>query len=470
MASKSINVSDFRKEIGGSLSADKLTYSFNEIVGTNAHGVKTFYNIIVRLVYEAGVKTPDENGDNIGDKFIPIEDSYFDSKTTLPISPDLTPAVAWIKVLSKIGTDGKIKKSPPTYVRVGKNIGKSNQTNAFTQGLRDALSKYNKQNALSASTADEHNGIKLYPPMLAQSLDMDKLQFGTAESHEKYFIQRKLNGVRAVAALDSTDSVIMYSRTRKIYPGFDNIKAELIKVFKYFKAEYGIGIYIDGEIYKHGESLQLISGTARNSSNSNTTDTTLEYHVYDIFVPDEPTMLQKLRLDHLETMFDVFTFTNIKHVDYETVTTKEQLTDAYKTALEDKFEGIMLRKDAPYVYSYNGYHCNNLLKIKPVNDAEYKIIGYTAGTVGKSEGVLMFELEAVDKNNIIHKFTINLGLPINERKALFAKMSEIEANGKSHYENNYAGKYLTVLYDELSTDNVPVRARTDGIIIRDDML
>jgi ATP-dependent DNA ligase len=160
----------------------------------------------------------------------------------------------------------------------------------------------------------------------------------------------------------------------------------------------------------------------------------------------------------------------VKHVEYETVSTREQLTDAYKNALDDKFEGVMLRKDAKYMFSYNGYHCKNLLKIKPVRDAEYKIVGYTAGTVGKSEGVLMFELEAVDKNNIVHKFTINLGLPINERKALYTKMSEIEPNGKTHYENNYAGRYLNVLFDELSDDNVPVRARTDGIVIRDDVV
>ena len=46
-------------------------------------------------------------------------------------------------------------------------------------------------------------------------------------------------------------------------------------------------------------------------------------------------------------------------------------------------------------------------------------------------------------------------------------MSQVEENGLTHFENKYKGKMLTIKYDELSTDGVPVRARTDGIVIRD---
>ena len=254
MSSKAININDFKTEIGGKLS-DPYTYEFKEIVSTGAHSVKMFYNSVVRLCYESTDKTEDANGDHPADKFITIDDMYFDSNTKLPEG-----AVGWIKVLSKTGVQGKIKKSPPTYVREGKNIGKKNQTNAFTQALRDALSKYNKQLAKSSEDSVEYNGVKLYPPMLAQLATVNEQLF---TDNQCLFIQKKLNGVRAVATLDSNNDVVMYSRTRKIYPGFDYIKEELRKCLSYFVTEYNKRVYLDGEIYKHGESLQLISGTAR---------------------------------------------------------------------------------------------------------------------------------------------------------------------------------------------------------------
>lgn len=468
MSSTSININDFRKEIGGALT-DPTTYSFKEIVSTNAHGTKTFYNIIVRLCVESDVKVEDDNGDNPNDKFIPIQDSFFDSSTVLP-TVDGKQVVCWIKVLSKIGADGKIKKAPPTYVRSGKNIGKKNQTNAFTQGLRDALSKYNKQLA-KADTADVvSNGVKLYPPMLAQVLDAAKITYdppGTPKA-KCYYVQKKLNGVRAVATLGDDGNTIMYSRTRKPYTGFGYIKSELAPILKHFKTEYNLNVHLDGELYKHGTSLQVISGTARNETNTNDSGVVLEYWIYDLFVPEQPTLTQSERFDYLDILFDTFNPTYTKYLSYESVCSKSELDEAYREALNDKYEGVMLRHNSAYVYSYNGYHSSVLLKVKPVLDAEFKIVGYCSGTVGKSEGVLLFELEAVGPDNVAHKFNINLGLPIAERKVLFSRMSQVEANGKTYFENNYLNRYLTVLYDELSTDGVPVRARTEGIVIRDD--
>jgi hypothetical protein len=58
-------------------------------------------------------------------------------------------------------------------------------------------------------------------------------------------------------------------------------------------------------------------------------------------------------------------------------------------------------------------------------------------------------------------------MPIADRVALFKKMGAAEANGKTHFENAYAGKRMTIQYDELSKDGVPLRIVTDGIVLRD---
>lgn len=473
MSSKAITIRDFRKDIPGSIDlTDPTYYRFPVATSVNKNKKTTYWEIVVRICYESPNKTPDEDG-NYPDEFLPILDEMFDSTTPMPVNSTGATAVAWTKVLSKIGENGKVKKAAPTYTRVGKNIGKINETNSFTQALRDALSKYNKHMQKSVSaTFSEFNGVKLFPPMLAQVLSTQKSVKFWDDGSTK-FAQLKLNGVRAVSTLQVHENgevnTIMYSRTRKVYPGFSYLKVELLSVLEFFRNKYSQRIYLDGEIYKHGVDLQLISGTARQELNeSKQAIVKLEYHVYDVFVLDEPDLIFEDRLSILETIREEFpSLKYVKIVNTDQVETKEELDAFYERALASDYEGAMLRLNKPYVHSFNGHHSNVLLKCKPTHDAEYKIIGYTSGSQGKAEGALMFELEIIKKDGTAATLIINLGMELPDRKALYKKMSEVESNGKTHFENKYEGKMLTILYDELSSDGIPVRSRTNGIIIRD---
>jgi ATP-dependent DNA ligase len=457
MASKSLTIRDFQKELPGEIDpTDNTIYQFPMVISKSSGGKNIYWRIIVRLVIKGATEATDT--------FLPIIEAYFDSRNQLPGG-----AVGFIKVLSKIGDEGKIKKASNTYVTVGKNVGKVNATNPFTQALRDALSKYNKQSQKTTEINTEAGGKVLYPPMLANVLDRTKLDMyfsDTEESGGAIFTQPKLNGVRTVATLSSDGkSVIMYSRTRKLYPGFVYIKQELLDVLLYFRDQLGLDVYLDGEAYKHGVPLQTISGVARRElEESKSVAEKLEYHIYDLFVPDDLDMPFDDRNSLVASMFDrsrslVYT----KQVETECVDNPSFIDIYYKQCLAKKYEGAMMRLNKPYKFSYNDYHSSWLLKIKPVMDAEFKIIGYTAGTIGKSLDALMFKL-ATDGGA---EFTINLGMPLEDRIALYKKMPMVEANGKTHFENNYLGKKLVVLFDEYSEDGIPVRARTDGIVIRD---
>ena len=467
MASKSVTIRDFRKELPGKLTQTH-TYSFDQVVSTNRNGKTTYWTIIVRLCIESDTKLLDENGDNPNDKFVLIDDSFFDSKTVIEPQGGF-PVVGWIKVLSKTGDDGKIKKSPPTYIREGKNIGKANATNVFTQALRDAFSKYNKQMAKSVEgEPTNEEGCEMYPPMLSQSYADQKVPVDWSLPSPKY-VQYKFNGVRAIATMNAEGDVVMYSRTRKVYPGFSYLKAELFQLLLVAVDQKMQNVYLDGEVYKHGVPLQVISGTARQELNESKQEIIkLEYHVYDLFIPDKPALTQTERMELLKKLQEqAGELKYIKFVTTWRIESKAELDQKYATALADGFEGLMLRLDKPYEYSYNDYHSKYLLKFKPTLDGEYKILGYLAGTQGKSEGALMFELEIPNPNGPPRVLTINLGMELDERKQLYVKMSQVEENGLTHFENKYKGKMLTIKYDELSTDGVPVRARTDGIVIRD---
>jgi hypothetical protein len=257
MASTAIYVRDYRKEIPGALSPDRKQWDFPPIESINSHKKKMFWRIYVRCF------TATELGDKTAKSitnFLPIEDSYFDSKPMNLI-------YAWINVDSGI-EGGKIKDSVPTIIKVGKNIGKVSATNIWTQALRDAYSIYNKQLRKSTLSAKTTSTTELFPPMLAQVLKAQKVP-PKISVDSPVFVQRKYNGVRTIATLECggtedqpTYSVILYSRRKNTYPGFIYLKEELLPLLTFYW-EAGRKLYLDGEIYKHGELLQNISGFAR---------------------------------------------------------------------------------------------------------------------------------------------------------------------------------------------------------------
>lgn len=453
------NITDFKNELPGEQS-DAQTFTFKPLISRNRNGKTTSWCIIVRVCVESPDKTEDQDGNYPGDQFVDIDPVWYNS---VPMPDGL---VAWCKVISGI-TDGKIKKCNPTYVRAGKNTGKANATNPFTQALRDALGKYNKQDAKSGAddAVDGPNGTKLYPCMLAQPLK-DQKDFNWNQS---LTVQLKLNGVRAVCVADENGETVMYSRTRKIYPGFNYMKPAISRLVNFLNEKTGYNTYVDGEVYKHGVNLQLISGAARQELNDSDQERMqLEYWIYDVFMPADPTMTWKKREELLAVaseylIGDPDAAQYIRIVESTIVADQAAVNNAYADAIASGYEGVMLRVDQPYSYSYNDYHSKSLLKVKPCVDGEYKIVGYTQGTKGKSEGALMFVLATTTGI----EFTINLGMELAERKKLYTAMGVMDESNKTLFEREYLGRMLTIIYDELSVDQVPVRARTDGIVVRD---
>ena len=183
MAAKSIYVRDYKTEIPGGLTEDKLTWLFPQITSVNSHGKKIEWRICVRLFRSDSGSPPEES-------FIPIDDEYFENRPM-----DLT-VHAWIKVDSRI-ENGKIKKSSPTIVTKGKNLGKASATNVFCQALRDAYGLHNKQ--LKKAVTEIPVGVERHPPMLAQLL---KEQKTPPDFSKGVYVQRKYNGVRTVTTYD----------------------------------------------------------------------------------------------------------------------------------------------------------------------------------------------------------------------------------------------------------------------------
>lgn len=436
MAAISYNIKDFMKEIPGENTGSAHIFPTIESAGTKSR--VTFWTIRVELM---------KNGATI-----PIKADYYNSNT------DLGDIVGVIYIDSKIGENGKIKKAAPTFITSGLNLGKINATNVFTQALRDAFSMYNKHLQTTTANVIKYEDVIAFPPMLAKSID----DVDTAEIFvEPAWVQRKYDGVRMVSTMLNSGEPLLYSRKMKKYLGFTYLWPEITEILKYLRDQYGINYYLDGELYHHNWSLQKISGISRNALKNNDPEYSLFYYVYDLFCPASP-QLYKSRYDVYSALVLQFAG-KLKYIKFvETWPDIKNIAEVYKLSkqfLAEGYEGAMIRLNKLYVYSYNDYHSANLLKVKPVYDAEFEIVDYTASARGKFKDVLMFICRT--KSGKI--FTINMGMPLEERTQMYKELK----NTPGEFEKKYKGKLITVIYDNLSDDGIPVRARTHGLIIRD---
>lgn len=443
---------------------DEITFGFPELTYPNKQGKNQQWRIIVRI----GKKT--DNNDYIWEK---INDETLTKKYD-------NNYIGWVKVINKTHL-GNIKKTIPDIITSGKNIGKTNETNVFTQAMSEAESKYTKQKrkiTKEEKTTTTNNvtvHTDLYPPMLAKKLsDAPEINF-----NEPVFVQRKYNGVRVVSCYKD-NKVIMYSRNRLEYSGLDKIKADIKPIFEKYQSENnGKHLFLDGEIYEHGKELQYISGVVRKLLSHDDTEIgkNLKYYIYDCFIIENGNIIDMNFADRNELINTYLT--NNKTLKYVIVPTykAENMDDIkkyYDQFLDEKYEGAIIRQNMPYEFSFNSARSNSLLKLKPKLDDEFLIVNYTKATKGKSDGALMFVLETND-----HKqFTLLPSMQITKLKNLYKQMDNKEPNGKTHFENKYKNKKLTVYYDELSKDGIPVRFSTqdslgksilkvNGNIIRD---
>jgi len=440
MAAKSVHIIDFRTQIPGKLSKDKYTWVFPVVESTTAHGKKSYWEIYVKLI-----KT-EENKDPLDKpKFIKILDKYFTANKQL--KPDI---IALIDTKFRIG-EGKIKKTVPTIIETGKNIGRASETNIFCQALREALSAYNKQ-CQKVKNKYEKNERELYPPMLAQ---LFKDQKNIEKFPKPLFVQRKYNGVRAMVTKGNDDqkSLIIYSRRRKIYSGLNYLREELSGPI-ITEWNLGVHLYLDGELYSHETPLQTISGQARRETNQNLK---FDYMIYDCFLANEPEMNYSSRLDYLKQFFSKYdNFKYAKFVQTYEVKSVDEIYKLYDKFISEGYEGAMVRLNQSYRPSWSEYHSKHLLKIKPVLDGEFTVVGWDTGRRGKNAGALMIICETKDGKC----FPVTPALTIETRMELAKKMPMIESNGKSYFDNKWKDKKIIVEFEELSIDKIPQRART----------
>ena len=384
------------------------------------------WQIFVRIV-SIGEPITSIDWDLTTEKSHPIKKEYFTSSIS-----ELVYAQYWTETGI---SNGKNTRSAPSYVTKVTNKGKSNEHNVFQSALVKARNEYLKKKERSGN--DDNT---LYYPMLA-----------TKEMKFDYpvYVQPKLNGVRALATI-LDNKVIIYSRQRKQFLGMRLIENELLALLNFCKKK-DESIIFDGELYNHGQALQDIVGNVRNESK----EYQGQYNIFDAWYSNEKTAF-KQRWELIESVFKSFTLSKIKKIDCKLIANETDLNKEFAAYTKDGYEGIIIRTpDGPYLSSIknpNSLRSKDVIKMKQKFDAEYPIVGFKSGEKGKDVGQVIWIVQVNDT-----KLDIVPNATAKERQSLYKKCQE-------DFEQ-FRGKLLTIEYEELSKEGVPLRAR--GIEIRD---
>lgn len=325
-----------------------------------------------------------------------------------------------------------------------KNIGKLNQTTVFTQSLLDIYRNYQKK--IKTNTRKESDF--LLPMLLGKYENVP----------EKVYLQPKLDGIRCLATLDKKLS--LFTRTGETFEHLEGIKTELPSLLENAK-QYGVRAF-DGEIYLHGIPLEELSGAVRNTKKPELS-ANLEFHIFD-FVPDKKINFED-RYEILNNLFYSPHFAGLKYV--KLVNTyfidKSQIEGMLHEFLRDKYEGVVIRTpDNQYEI---GKRSKTAMKLKPVLDKEYTVIGYTDGK-GKNKNAVIWILGIGKYGRYNQKFTAVPKMPLEERKKMFQQLEE----NPTLFDEKIRNLKANIEFHGFSKRGVPTQPRMNGFRTSDGLL
>lgn len=338
---------------------------------------------------------------------------------------------------------GKVKRTVSEQARLEYNSHLKKYTDKGYKLLPSSI-KINNAVAVEAFV-EEHlgngvtdsNGFKKH--MLAKQAD--KVATSVFDKIKYWYGSRKIDGVRC-SFYWKDGEVRTASRGGGDYNASTSFMRHNPKLIQFF--EEHPDIVLDGELYKHGKSLQQISGAARLEKDTAGMDW-LEYYIYDVM---DSTKTFEERLDILHDITDELNLgfnperewddgeLKFQIVPQETVVGWANIQKLHDKYVGEGFEGIVIR-DPSKVYNFGG-RTNAMIKVKMYKDAEFEIVGY-------SEGLRPEDMVFVCKTKEGKEFEAKPMGPRELKWEYLDRMDEI------------IGKMATVKYFYLSDEGCPLQ-------------
>lgn len=296
---------------------------------------------------------------------------------------------------------------------------------------------------LYGSVATNQYGI--IKPMLAKQSEkvtntkiFDKVWLGS----------RKINGTRCLMYWDG-ENIQTASRGGEHYNAATSHLREHPALREIFQCNPTL--ILDGELYKHGKSLQQISGAARMEKNAYDCDW-LEYWVYDCIHLDELDKKAADRLAWLESLANTYNIgfnpykrweegeLQLQFVPQVEVSGWDNMKKLHDEYVSEGFEGLVIR-DPSKPYKPNG-RTNDMIKIKQYIDETFKVVGYELGLRGSEDMCFICEME--DGRTF-------KAMPLGDRS--------VKAEYIDNFEEKYNGHLGDCKYFELSDEGKPCQPK-----------
>jgi len=256
---------------------------------------------------------------------------------------------------------------------------------------------------------------------------------------DSWYVSRKLDGVRCIAYIDETGEPKFFSRAGKEFDTLGKV-AEQLKKHNLRK------VVLDGEICMVDENgNEDFQGIIKEIKRKDHTIQTPKFLVFDILHLDEfdnakSDRIFSERMDELELFFDTYNFEDfIEQVYQYYIDSEEDLQDHMDTAVQFGWEGLMLRKDAPY----QGKRSSDIMKVKKFFDAEYEVIE-TENAVNR----VIVEGREVEEEMLRNVVIMHKG----NRVQVGSGFSQEQKRYYYQHPEEIIGKTINVQYFEETTD------------------
>jgi len=317
----------------------------------------------------------------------------------------------------------------------GKNVGKANATTDEEQAFSEAKSHWEKKIKRNGYWEDIKDIDKetFVEPMLANHLKdrLDKIKFPA-------MLDRKYNGGRVVITRKGA-----FTRKGEPWLTIPHVVNALQPLFEQYP-----DLVLDGEGYNHeyryklNELMSILRKSKKVSAEDlKKSEKIIRYYIYDGYgwgnVAEETPCFQ--RRESLKDLLKDIPY--IVVVPFAVVNDIEQVYNVYQEYVDDGYEGAMFRSwNSPYVHKRS----YDLLKVKPEDDDEGKIIDIREGTGNWSGTGKIIALEWK-------------GMSFD---ATFKGTRE-QAIDFLNNKNKWIGKTVTFLYNGLTGKGIPNYARVD---------
>lgn len=245
--------------------------------------------------------------------------------------------------------------------------------------LSKPLDEYSEQELSDLVGQYKTSQEGLLKPMLAKQYQDVK---GQKTFDKNYYGSRKVNGVRCIIYYDKGE---LHTHSRGAI-SYDFVMEHILKhpkLIALFKENPTL--ILDGEIYKHGWTLNKISGICRSQKTAYDGEP-LEFYMYDVVDLDKTF---KERLEVINYISDTLNFNfnptkdweeddlKIQVLPQEPISGFDNMMKLHDQYVSEGWEGLVVRLESA---KYGpGKRTNDMIKIKRYFDAEYQITGLKEG-------------------------------------------------------------------------------------------